>query len=146
MIQLAKETFLGRTKKKNVWNLGRNISKTRWRHWRKRRNVWRIPARVGIWLHSWSLPAMACSIVGAKILQKTWEGPYWEGVWPHPDHGMMCARTTSCFWNAPRKYGPHSERFFSPLPSPPLSSALPPSPSPSPDDVSMILRLYHVAF
>ena len=26
--------------------------------------------------------AVACNIAGAKILQKMWEGPYWEGVWP----------------------------------------------------------------
>ena len=39
------------------------------------------------WLvvHSVSLPAfdvaIACNIAVAKILQKMWEGPCWEGVW-----------------------------------------------------------------
>ena len=37
----------------------------------------------GFWFVAW-LPvvviAMACSVVGAEILQNTWDGPYWEGV------------------------------------------------------------------
>ena len=42
----------------------------------------------GFWFHSLLLPtvvvAMTCSIVGAKILQKMWEGHYWEGVCSGP--------------------------------------------------------------
>ena len=57
--------------------------------------------------------AMACSIVGMKILKKMWEGPCWEGVWPHLDPwDVVGLRTTSGVWNVPRKYGPHGELFF----------------------------------
>ena len=56
---------------------------------------------------------MACSVVGAKILQKRWEGPYWEGVWPSLDPlDVVRLRTSSSYWNVPGKYGPHSELFF----------------------------------
>ena len=56
---------------------------------------------------------MACSIVGAKILQKMWEGPYWEGVWPYLDPwDVVGLRTTSSVWNVLGKYGPHGELFF----------------------------------
>ena len=42
---------------------------------------------------------MACSIVGAKILQKMWEGAYWEGVWPYLDTwDVVGLRTTSGVW------------------------------------------------
>ena len=36
-----------------------------------------------------------------------------EGVWPYLDSwGVVRLRTSSCFWNGPRKYGPHGELFF----------------------------------
>ena len=53
------------------------------------------------------------SIVGAKILQKMWEGRYCEGVWLYLDPwDVVRLRTPSCFWNVPRKYGPYGELFF----------------------------------
>ena len=57
--------------------------------------------------------AMACSIVGAKLLQNMWEGPYQEGFWPclHPCD-IVRLRTSSSCWNVPVKYGPFSELFF----------------------------------
>ena len=63
---------------------------------------------LGIWFHSLSLPAfvvtMACSIVGAKILQKMWDGAYWEGVWPYLDPwDVVGLRTTSGVWNVTRE-------------------------------------------
>ena len=56
---------------------------------------------------------MACGIVGANILQKTLEGPHWEGVWPclDPWDGMRLRTSSSC-WNVQGKHGPHSELFF----------------------------------
>ena len=59
---------------------------------------------------------MARSIVGAKSLQKKWEGPHWEGVWPCLDPcDIVRLRTSSSYWNVPGKYGPHSEFFFFPV-------------------------------
>ena len=56
--------------------------------------------------------AMACSIAGARILPKMWDGPFWEGVWPSLDPwDMVRLRTSSSFWNDPGKYGPHGERL-----------------------------------
>ena len=56
---------------------------------------------------------MGCSIAGAKILQKMWEGPYWEGVWLCLDPwDVVRLRTSSSSWNVLGKYGPHSELFF----------------------------------
>ena len=55
--------------------------------------------------------AMAFSIAGVKILQKMWEGPYWEGVWPCLDPWDVERLRTSS-WNVPRKYLPHGELFF----------------------------------
>ena len=52
-------------------------------------------------------------MVSAKILQKMWEGPHWEGVWPCLDPwDVVRLRTSSSYWNVPVKYGPHSELFF----------------------------------
>ena len=57
--------------------------------------------------------AMACSIVGAKIFQNKWEGPYQEGLWPCLDlWDIVRLRTSSSYWNVPGKYGPYSELFF----------------------------------
>ena len=56
--------------------------------------------------------AMACSVVGAKVLQEMWEGPNWEGVQPCLDSwDVVLLRTSSSYWNVPGKYGPHSELF-----------------------------------
>ena len=57
--------------------------------------------------------AMACSCVGTKILQKMWDGPFLEGVWPCLDSwDSVRLRTASTYWNIPGKYGPHGELFF----------------------------------
>ena len=51
---------------------------------------------------------MATNMVGAKILQKVWEGPCWEGVWPSLDPwDVVGLRTTASVWKVPGKYGPH---------------------------------------
>ena len=56
---------------------------------------------------------MACSIVGAKILQKMWDGPYQEGFWPCRDPwDIVRLRTPSSYWNVRGEYGPYSELFF----------------------------------
>ena len=57
--------------------------------------------------------AMACSCVGTKILQKMWEGPFCEGVWPCVDPWDSVRLRTACtYWNVAGKYGPHGELFF----------------------------------
>ena len=59
--------------------------------------------------------AMARSMVDAKIVQKRWEGPNWEGVWPCLDPwDVVRLRTSSTHWNVQVKYGPHSEFFLLP--------------------------------
>ena len=56
---------------------------------------------------------MACSCVGTKILQKMWEGPCGEGIWPCLDPwDSVRLRTASTYWNVPGKYRPHDELFF----------------------------------
>ena len=56
---------------------------------------------------------MACSLVGAGFLQKMWERPFWEGVWPYLDPwGSARLRTASTHWNVSGKYGSHDELFF----------------------------------
>ena len=100
-----------------VWNCVKNISKIRWRLWRRRWSAWKLPANVGIWFHRLSLSsfvfAMAFSIAGAKFLRKMWEGPYWEEVWPFLDPwDVVGLRTTFSVWNVLGKYGPHGELFF----------------------------------
>ena len=50
---------------------------------------------------------MTADVVGAKILQKMWEGSCWEGVWL-----LVGLLTTASVWNVPGKYGPHGELFF----------------------------------
>ena len=84
MTQLAMKILWAR--QKNVWNCGKNISKTHWRHLRKYWNVWRIPTTVGIWFHSLTLLAfviaMAFSIAGGKDFAKD-VGPHldpWDVV------------------------------------------------------------------
>ena len=59
---------------------------------------------------------MACSIAGAKILQKMWEGPYyWEGVWPCLDPwDVVRLRTSSSCWNVQGKYGAARRAFLLP--------------------------------
>ena len=59
------------------------------------------------------LDAMACSCVGTEILQKMWEGMFWEFVWPCLDPwDSVRVRTASTHWNVPWKNGPHGELFF----------------------------------
>ena len=42
-----------------------------------------------------------------------WDGLHWEGVWLDLDPwDVVRLRTSSCFWNTPRKYEPHGELFF----------------------------------
>ena len=56
---------------------------------------------------------MAANVVGAKILQKMWEGPYREEVWPFLDPWYVVGlRTTASVWNILVTYGPHGEHFF----------------------------------
>ena len=56
---------------------------------------------------------MAPSAVGAKSLQKVWEGLGWEGMWPLLDlWDVVGYRTTASIWNVPKKYGPYGELFF----------------------------------
>ena len=56
---------------------------------------------------------MAAKVVGAIILQKAWEGPCWEGVWPFLDPtDVVGLRTTASVWNVPGEYVPHGELFF----------------------------------
>ena len=63
------------------------------------------------WKVAWI--ALACSCVGTEILQKMWEGPFWEGVWPCLDPwDSVHLRTASTYWNVPGKYGPHGELPF----------------------------------
>ena len=117
MIQLAKKIFLAGHSP--VWNCGTDTSKTRWRHWRKHWHVWRIPAGVGIWFHSLSLPtfvvAKAFSIAGAKILQNMWAGPSWAGVWPYLDPwDVVRLRTSSCFLERPEEVRAARRALFLP--------------------------------
>ena len=52
---------------------------------------------------------MAC----AGFLQRLWEKPIWEGVWPClVPWDSVCLRTASVEWNVPGKHGPHGELFF----------------------------------
>ena len=51
--------------------------------------------------------------MGTNILQKMWEGPFWEGVWPCLDAwDSVRLRTASTCWNVSGMYGPHGELFF----------------------------------
>ena len=110
-----KEYILGQDKK-TVWTCGKNISKTRWRHWRRHWNVWRIPTRIGIWF----LQFVVASLCRRNGFQHRWRKDfakrcgkgYWEGVWPYLDPWDVVRLRTSS-WNVPRKYGPHGELFFS---------------------------------
>ena len=57
--------------------------------------------------------SVAVSVAGAEILQKMWEGPCWEGVWPFLDPwDVVGLRTAASVWNVPGMYGPHGELFF----------------------------------
>ena len=52
-------------------------------------------------------------MAGAGFLQRLYEKPIWEGVWPYLDPiDSVCLRTASIVWNVPGKYGPHGELFF----------------------------------
>ena len=107
MIQLAKK--ISWAEQELAWICRKNISKTRLWRWHLEN-----PTGVGIWFHSVLLPAfvvaMACSIAGAEILQKMWEGPHREGVWLWLDTwDVVRLRTSSSYRNDPVKYGPHSE-------------------------------------
>ena len=47
------------------------------------------------------------------FLQRLWNKPIWEGVWPYLDPmDSVCLRTASVEWNAPGKSEPHGELFF----------------------------------
>ena len=50
--------------------------------------------------------ALACSCVGTKNLQKMWDGPFWEGVWPCLDPWDSVRLRT------PRKCGPAWRALF----------------------------------
>ena len=92
-----------RKQQRPVWNCGKSNLKDQ------------ITA-FGDWplVRSFLLPvvwdATACIFVGAKILQKMWEGPYWEGVWPcldpwdsasaHSIHSLECSRWSWATWRA----------------------------------------------
>ena len=53
------------------------------------------------------------NLVGAKTLQKMWEGPHWEGVWPFLDPwDVVGLHRTASVWKVPGKYGPHGELFL----------------------------------
>ena len=55
----------------------------------------------------------ALPVAGVGFLERLWEKPIWEGVWPYLDPmDRVCLRTASMEWNAPGKYGPHGELFF----------------------------------
>ena len=72
MILLAKRRF--QAGHQPVWNCGKNISKTRWRQWRKQ--CWENPTKVGIWFHRLSLPAL-CRRIG---LQHRWREDFAKDV------------------------------------------------------------------
>ena len=66
------------------------------RLWQKRWNVCRIPS-------------FGFTVCRSQLLSSQ----YWEGVWPHLDPwDVVRLRTSSSYWNAPGRYGPHSELFF----------------------------------
>ena len=43
------------------------------------------------------------------MLQKMWERPFWQGVWPNLDPWDVRLRTASTCWNVPGKYRPYGE-------------------------------------
>ena len=48
---------------------------------------------------------MACGREGSGLVQKMWDKPLWEGVWPCLDPwDSVRLRTASTHWNVPRKY------------------------------------------
>ena len=56
---------------------------------------------------------MAANLVGAKTLQKIWEGCCWEGVWIFLNPwDVEVLGTTTSVWNVLGKYGSHGELFF----------------------------------
>ena len=56
---------------------------------------------------------MACSAACAKSLQKVFEGPCREGMWPFLDAwDVVFLRTAASVWNVAKKYGPYGELFF----------------------------------
>ena len=67
--------FVGSTPQRPIYSFGKSVGM-----------LGKSVLGLAFWFHSVSLPAfvvaMACSIAGAKISQKMWEGAYWEGVWP----------------------------------------------------------------
>ena len=45
-------------------------------------------------------------MTGVGFLQRLWEKPIWEGVWPHLDPwDSVCLRTASVEWNVLGKCG-----------------------------------------
>ena len=61
---------------------------------------------------------MAC----AGFLQRLWEKPIWEGVWPNLDPmDSVCLRKASVEWSVPGKYRPHGELFWAARPLAPSS-------------------------
>ena len=55
------------------------------------------------------------SIASARILQKMWEGPHWEGVWPCLDpRDVVRLRTSSSYWNDPEEIWATQGAFLPP--------------------------------
>ena len=84
VIQLAKKIFWAGHEP--AWNCGDNISKTRWRNWRRHCNVWRILTS------GWHLVSqfVVASLVVAEAFQHRWREDFAKdvgrallgGVWP----------------------------------------------------------------
>ena len=99
---------------KSAFGCGKSTWKVQWLLWRRRWNVWNV-TRMNLLLpvsvdhffgsHVFAVFApvlglMAVSKVSTKSLQKVWEGPCWERMWPFLDpwHVVeMC--TTASSWN-----------------------------------------------
>ena len=59
------------------------------------------------------LGLMAVSNVSTESLQKVWEGPCWERMWPFLDPwDVVGMRTTASSWNIQKKCRPPGELFF----------------------------------
>ena len=122
MIQLAKKIswgrtiktpgFVGRTSQRPNCGPGKNVGMLQ-----KRWNAWKIPFCAGFCFVAW-LPvvviAVACSIVGTKILHKIyWKGPTGKVSGLAWIHGTLCVcGHHPAVWSVPVKYGPHSGLFF----------------------------------
>ena len=117
MIQLPKKISQAEPPK-TVRNCGKNVSKIRWRHWRRRWNAWRQPAGVGTWFHSLSLQTLSSPWLSTSLAQRCrkrcGEGPVGKAVGPFSwTHGMLWhyVERLECSGG---KYGPRRELFFLP--------------------------------